>query len=112
MIMTDPYGEEVRTTTTTTAYDPVTDREVRSASVTRRADNSGPLVWVIGIIAILAIVALVYFFMQANKRDQLASDQAALAAQSATTVPYDTSSAAFDQSVAQAQAANLATQNA
>lgn len=109
--MSDPYGDEVRTTTTTTSYDPVTDREVRTASVTRRTDGSNPLVWVIAIVAIIAIVALVYFFVQANKRDQLAAE-AALSAQPTAMVPYDQSSAAFDQSVAAAQAANLANQTA
>ena len=112
--MTDPYGEEVRTTTTTTAYDPVTDQEVRSSTVTRRVDRSNPLVWVLAVIAILAIVALVYMFVQANKRDTLTAEQA-LAAQNAAALsqqPYDASTAAFDQSVAAAQAANLANQAA
>src|SRR5688572_2381544 len=98
--MTDPYGDEVRTTTTTTAYDPVTAQEVRSATVTRRVDGSNPLIWVLAVIAILAIVALVYMFVQANKRDSLTAEQAALAAQNAAmSQPYDASNAAFDQSV-------------
>ena len=113
--MTDPYGEEVRTTTTTTAYDPATAQEVRSATVTRRADGSNPLIWVLAVIAIIAIVALVYMFVQANKRDSLSEQQAALAAQNAAlqpVQPYDASSAAYDQSVAAAQAASLANQAA
>jgi hypothetical protein len=76
----DPETGE--TSTTTTRVDDVTG-EVHQTTVTRRPGAPGPLTWGLGVLAVVAIVALVYMFVSSNNRS--AADQARLDAQNAAT---------------------------
>lgn len=95
--MSDLGDGEVRTTTTST--DPVTGTsETYTTTEPRRSD--GRTVWVVlGLVAVVAIVALIYLFSQNNAVDQQAAvDQAntnaAVATQAAGDAAANATSAA------------------
>lgn len=120
----DPETGEIRTTTT--RVDDVTG-EVYQTTVSRRAAGPGPLTWGLGVLGVVAIVALVYMFVSSNNRTadaqaRLDAQNTALAISAAAPItPYPDPAvqaqvaAAQTQAVmaqAQTQAAAQATANA
>lgn len=113
--MSDLGGDEVRTTTT--SVDPATGtRETYTTSEPRRA--GGNAIWIVlGLVAVIAIVALVYLFSQNNGASQQAAlDQAntnaAVASQAAGDAASNAANAASNAVNAAGSAADRAASNA